>query len=145
MIRPAADSSTDDRQTTLSTVLNQQCNTNPKMILICVSNDQTDRYSMIKRVCSVQNAVPLMFSIDVVNVLLSPKNSTVTIFPSIAITRTNITHHNLVKINEICAFDFKFVGCDDCTSFFRFCWFPSTLAGLFRIWNDFSMLLQRNR
>lgn len=48
----------DDRQTTLSTVLNQQCNTNPKMILICVSNNQADRYSVIKRVCSVQYAVP---------------------------------------------------------------------------------------
>lgn len=48
----------DDRTTTLSRVLTQVCQTNQQLILTAVSNNQADRYSTIKKVCSVQNAVP---------------------------------------------------------------------------------------
>lgn len=48
----------DDRSTTLSNVLDNICNQNKKMILIMVSNNQADRYSIIKKVCSVRHAVP---------------------------------------------------------------------------------------
>ncbi|XP_055323202.1 piwi-like protein Siwi [Sitodiplosis mosellana] len=48
----------DDRATTLSNVLEQICNQNKKMIVIMVSNNQADRYSIIKKVCSVRHAVP---------------------------------------------------------------------------------------
>lgn len=48
----------DDRSTTLNTVLEQICNQNKKLILVMVSNNQADRYSIIKKVCSVRHAVP---------------------------------------------------------------------------------------
>lgn len=43
---------------TLSTALTQECQKNKQLILVTVSNNQADRYSTIKKVCSVQNAVP---------------------------------------------------------------------------------------
>lgn len=48
----------DDRPTTLSRALTEVCHNNQQMIVVAVSNNQTDRYSTIKRVCCAQNAVP---------------------------------------------------------------------------------------
>lgn len=48
----------DDRTSTLNGVLREQCQRNIQLILVAVSNNQADRYSMIKKVCCVQNAVP---------------------------------------------------------------------------------------
>lgn len=48
----------DDRALTLSRTLNEVCQKNQQMILVAVSNNQADRYTAIKKVCCVQNAVP---------------------------------------------------------------------------------------
>lgn len=48
----------DDRTSTLNTCLTRECQDNQQLILVAVSNNQADRYSTIKKVCSVQNAVP---------------------------------------------------------------------------------------
>lgn len=48
----------DDRTSTLSRTLSEVCNTNPELVFVAVSNNQADRYSTIKKVCCVQNAVP---------------------------------------------------------------------------------------
>lgn len=48
----------DDRTTTLSNALARECQQNPQLVLVAVSNNQSDRYSTIKKVCCVQNAVP---------------------------------------------------------------------------------------
>lgn len=48
----------DDRIHTLSGCLQDQCNQNYKLIFIFVGNNQADRYSAIKRICTVQHAVP---------------------------------------------------------------------------------------
>lgn len=48
----------DDRSTTMNTVLEKICNMNKKLILVTVSNNQAERYSSIKKVCSVRHAVP---------------------------------------------------------------------------------------
>lgn len=48
----------DDRASTLSGALARECQQNPQMIWVAVSNNQADRYSAIKKVCSIQFAVP---------------------------------------------------------------------------------------
>lgn len=48
----------DDRTITLSNALSRECQQNPQLVWVAVSNNQSDRYSTIKKVCSVQNAVP---------------------------------------------------------------------------------------
>lgn len=48
----------DDRTTTLSTILDQKCHENKAFIFVAVSNNQAERYSGIKKVCSVRHAVP---------------------------------------------------------------------------------------
>lgn len=42
----------------MSTALTQECQKDRQLILVAVTNNQSDRYSTIKKVCSVQNAVP---------------------------------------------------------------------------------------
>lgn len=48
----------DDRTTTLSNTLENVCNQNKRLIFIAVSNNQSERYSAIKKVCSVRHGVP---------------------------------------------------------------------------------------
>lgn len=48
----------DDRTITLSRELTEVCSTNQQMIVVAVSNNQADRYTTIKKVCCVQNAIP---------------------------------------------------------------------------------------
>lgn len=48
----------DDRSTTLNAVLETKCNENKRFILVAVSNNQSERYSSIKKKCTVQHAVP---------------------------------------------------------------------------------------
>lgn len=48
----------DDRTTTLNQALEEVCNQNKRLVLVAVSNNQSDRYSAIKKVCSVRHAVP---------------------------------------------------------------------------------------
>lgn len=48
----------NDRSTTLSTALQQQCNMNPKMIVVAISKNVTEVYSTIKKVCCIQYCVP---------------------------------------------------------------------------------------